>query len=68
MMHAMEGRVNAHQFSELSRKKVVKKCRALHLVAKTLGGLLRFKEADAWGGILNSNLWDFPQQVTFFLC
>ncbi|KAJ4723923.1 Disease resistance protein [Melia azedarach] len=61
--HAFEGKsINAHQISELFYKKVVAKCGGLPLAASTLGGLLRSKKDDAWEDILNSNIWDLPQQ------
>ncbi|XP_031257648.1 putative disease resistance RPP13-like protein 1 [Pistacia vera] len=45
------------------RDKVVEKCRGLPLAARTLGGLLRSKQRyDEWEDILNSKLWDLPEE------
>ncbi|ESR55357.1 hypothetical protein CICLE_v10018509mg [Citrus x clementina] len=61
--HALEGRDhNALEISESFRKKVVGKCGGLPLAAKTLGGLLRTTRHDAWDDILESKIWDLPQQ------
>ena len=61
--HAYESRsLKAHQISELFRKKVVGKCGGLPLAAKSLGGLLRTTRCDLWEDILDSKIWDLPQQ------
>lgn len=45
------------------RDKVVQKCSGLPLAARTLGGLLRSKSRDdEWEDILNSQLWDLPEE------
>ncbi|KAK9200378.1 hypothetical protein WN944_015575 [Citrus x changshan-huyou] len=65
MNHAFDTRDHIHvqRISGLFHKKVVQKCRGLPLAAKTLGGLLRTKHGDnAWEDILNSNIWDLPEQ------
>ncbi|CAK8565032.1 unnamed protein product [Lathyrus sativus] len=45
---------------EISRK-IAKKCGGLPIAAKTLGGLLRSRvDITAWTDILNSNVWNLP--------
>lgn len=42
---------------------LAKKCKGLPLAAKTLGGLLRSKETkDEWDAVLNSKIWDLPEE------
>ncbi|XP_008384580.2 putative disease resistance RPP13-like protein 1 [Malus domestica] len=48
--------------SELIRTKIVEKCRGLPFAARTLGGLLRCKEKDEWGEILNNKLWNIADK------
>ncbi|KAL5745499.1 hypothetical protein ACOSP7_026645 [Xanthoceras sorbifolium] len=44
-------------------EKIVKKCKGLPLVAKTLGGLLRGKvNLSDWEDVLNSTIWDLPEE------
>ncbi|XP_031259749.1 putative disease resistance RPP13-like protein 1 [Pistacia vera] len=48
---------------ELIREKVVKKCKGLPLAARTLAGLLRSKQKyDEWLDILDSEIWDLPEE------
>ncbi|KAB1221671.1 putative disease resistance RPP13-like protein 1 [Morella rubra] len=43
-------------------EEIVKRCKGLPLVAKTLGGLLRTKlDRNEWKDILNSKIWDIPE-------
>ncbi|KAK2440224.1 putative disease resistance RPP13 protein [Trifolium repens] len=42
-------------------RKIAKKCGGLPIAAKTLGGLLRSKvDTKEWTSILNSNVWNLP--------
>ncbi|KAK2440247.1 putative disease resistance RPP13 protein [Trifolium repens] len=42
-------------------RKIAKKCGGLPIAAKTLGGLLRSKvDTNVWTSILNSNVWNLP--------
>ncbi|WJX30916.1 hypothetical protein P8452_19404 [Trifolium repens] len=42
-------------------RKIAKRCGGLPIAAKTLGGLLRSKvDTNEWTSILNSNVWDLP--------
>ena len=47
---------------ELIRTKIVEKCCGLPLAARTLGGLLRCKEKDEWGEILDNKLWNLADK------
>ncbi|KAK3223859.1 hypothetical protein Dsin_010884 [Dipteronia sinensis] len=62
-----------HAFSKLNSKvcpdlesigkEIAKKCKGLPLAAKALGGLLRSKSnTDEWKHILNSEVWELPDQ------
>ncbi|XP_028112953.1 putative disease resistance RPP13-like protein 1 [Camellia sinensis] len=43
-------------------KEIVKRCKGLPLAAKTLAGLLRFKDdVEEWDEILKSDIWDLPE-------
>ncbi|EEF49575.1 putative disease resistance RPP13-like protein 1 [Ricinus communis] len=55
-----EGTGEHPQLEGLDRE-IVRKCRGLPLVAKTLGNLLHFeRDAREWDKILRSNIWDLP--------
>ncbi|KAI9185268.1 hypothetical protein LWI28_005764 [Acer negundo] len=58
--HAFNRRyTSAHGNVDMIREKVVQKCKGLPLAAKTLGGLLYYKESeDEWIDILNNRMWD----------
>lgn len=44
-------------------EEIVTRCRGLPLAAKTLGGLLRGKRnSKEWKAVLNSKLWDLPEE------
>ena len=47
---------------------IAKKCKGLPLAAKTLGGLLHPEvEAEQWHAILNSKIWDLPNDKSSIL-
>lgn len=49
-------------------KAIVQKCKGLPLVAKTLGGLLRFKhDIKDWNNILKSKMWNLPEEESEIL-
>lgn len=49
-------------------KQIVKKCGGVPLAAKALGGLVRFKRTEKeWLRILDSELWNLPQEETLLL-
>ena len=49
-------------------EEIVKKCAGLPLAAKTLGGMLHSKvEAVEWRRILNSKIWDLPNDKSSIL-
>ncbi|OMO60088.1 NB-ARC domain-containing protein [Corchorus olitorius] len=50
-------------------KKIADKCQGLPLVAKTLGGLLRFKRSrEQWQRILNIGIWELDEAENANLC
>ncbi|XP_059644330.1 putative disease resistance RPP13-like protein 1 isoform X2 [Cornus florida] len=67
--HAL-GRANfdAHPRLKGVGEQIVLKCKGLPLAAKTLGGLLRNKPLQRdWENILNSKIWDLPEQKSGIL-
>ncbi|XP_031264012.1 putative disease resistance RPP13-like protein 1 [Pistacia vera] len=55
--------ITARKNMELLREKVLKKCKGLPLAARTLAGLLRSKQKyDEWVDILDSEIWDLPEE------
>ncbi|XP_031264027.1 putative disease resistance RPP13-like protein 1 [Pistacia vera] len=62
--HAFDDRdLGARRNVEMIRQKVIEKCRGLPLAARTLGGLLHSKTRDdEWDNILNSKIWDLPNE------
>ncbi|KAE8725975.1 hypothetical protein F3Y22_tig00008007pilonHSYRG00004 [Hibiscus syriacus] len=54
---------SAHPNVEEIGQGIVRRCKGLPLAVKTLGGLLRGKRScDEWKDILNSKLWDLPDE------
>ncbi|RWR79767.1 putative disease resistance protein RGA1 [Cinnamomum micranthum f. kanehirae] len=59
----LEGDSDAHPDLVKIGKEIVNKCKGLPLAVKTLGGLLRSKlEVVDWKSILESELWDLPEE------
>ncbi|MQL72332.1 hypothetical protein Taro_004668 [Colocasia esculenta] len=59
MLHAFEGRdPNLYQNLVAIGKEIARKCGGVPLAAKTLGGLLRTKDAEEWNKILESEVWN----------
>ncbi|XP_044471330.1 putative disease resistance RPP13-like protein 1 [Mangifera indica] len=57
-----------HEHLKEIGEKIVKKCNGLPLAAEILGGLLRGKpNSNAWGGVLNSRVWDLPEEKSNIL-
>ncbi|XP_043698573.1 putative disease resistance protein RGA3 [Telopea speciosissima] len=49
-------------------KEIIKKCQGLPLAAKTIGGLLHSKQdPNEWEVILNSRIWDLPEDLSDIL-
>ncbi|CAN4110292.1 unnamed protein product [Withania somnifera] len=49
-------------------ERLVRKCKGLPLAARTLGGLLRTKSSPKeWEDILNSKIWDLPEEKSDIL-
>ncbi|KAK0600944.1 hypothetical protein LWI29_019865 [Acer saccharum] len=63
--HALSNRgTSANWNLDMIREKVVLKCKGLPLAAKTLGGLLYYKESeDEWVDILDSKIWDVEGSI-----
>lgn len=54
---------DAHSQLEELGKKIARRCQGLPLAAKALGGLLRGKlNCNVWEEVLNSKIWDLPQE------
>ncbi|XP_057499536.1 putative disease resistance RPP13-like protein 1 [Actinidia eriantha] len=50
------------ELEKIGREIVIKRCKGLPLAAKTLAGLLRsIRDVEKWDNILNSELWDLPE-------
>ncbi|XP_044498913.1 putative disease resistance RPP13-like protein 1 [Mangifera indica] len=56
-----------NQISDSIYKRVVERCGGLPLAAKTLGGLLRFKQSDSWENILESKIWSIYDESDHIL-
>nr|AKE49461.1 NBS-LRR disease resistance protein NBS46 [Dimocarpus longan] len=63
--HAFNNRgINDLWNFNMIREKVVQKCKGLPLAARTLGGLLYYKETEAeWMDVLNSQIWDLKDSI-----
>ncbi|XXG41234.1 hypothetical protein AAC387_Pa01g1742 [Persea americana] len=59
----LEGDSDAHPDLVKIGNEIVNKCKGLPLAVKTLGGLLRSKlEVVDWKSVLESELWDLPEE------
>ncbi|XP_030475435.1 putative disease resistance RPP13-like protein 1 [Syzygium oleosum] len=57
------GDFDHHHDLEVLGMKIVKKCQGLPLALRTLAGLLSFKVSPhEWEAILNSKIWDLPEE------
>ncbi|XP_059436522.1 putative disease resistance RPP13-like protein 1 [Corylus avellana] len=67
--HALEASdFSAHPNLQHFGGDIVRKCKGLPLVAKTLGGLLRTKQDPGeWEDILKSKIWDIPEKKSKIL-
>ncbi|XP_022745618.1 putative disease resistance RPP13-like protein 1 isoform X2 [Durio zibethinus] len=54
----VDGIPSMHRDLEVIGEAIAKRCIGLPLAANALGGLLRWKDADEWNEILESDLWD----------
>ncbi|PRQ43332.1 putative P-loop containing nucleoside triphosphate hydrolase, leucine-rich repeat domain, L [Rosa chinensis] len=43
-------------------REIAKKCGGVPLVAKVLGNVMRSKKCDEWQSILDSGIWDLPEE------
>ncbi|CAB4272798.1 unnamed protein product [Prunus armeniaca] len=51
--------ISEYRTFEVIGQEIVKKCKGLPLVAKTLGGLMRYKKTmKEWEDVLNSKIWE----------
>ncbi|KAF8039398.1 hypothetical protein BT93_B1815 [Corymbia citriodora subsp. variegata] len=67
--HALgAGNFDHHPHLEELGHKIVEKCKGLPLAVKTLAGLLRTKvNPHEWEAILNSKIWDLPEETNDIL-
>ncbi|KAJ9159179.1 hypothetical protein P3X46_024701 [Hevea brasiliensis] len=64
LQHALGTRnFDSYPNLKLIGEEIVKRCKGLPLAAKAIGGLLRRKQnCDEWEDILNSRIWDLPEE------
>ncbi|KAM7493496.1 hypothetical protein LguiB_028105 [Lonicera macranthoides] len=67
--HALSTRdFEENPYFKIVAKKLARKCKGLPLAAKAIGGLLRTSgTANEWEDILNSKIWELPEQTTGIL-